>query len=277
MAARPYWSGTIRMSLVSLPVNMYSALESGRRIQFHQIFRDTGERVRQKLVAGDVEVERDDIVKGFEYEKGEYVLFEQEEINDLKIPSSKHLEIVRFVAYDAVDPIYYDTPYYLAPEAKSHQATFAVIRDSLRDLKVMGLGQIVISGRERLCSIKPCGSGLLLETLHYEEDIRESDPYFGNIRSDPANADEVELAKELIKRKLGDFVPEEFHDNYYDAVKELVEARAEQRTPKIERDKPSPKVVNLMDALRASLRESAPAANDTSEKPKAAPRKKKTG
>jgi len=277
MAARPYWSGTIRMSLVSLPVNMYSALDSGRRIQFHQIFRDTGERVRQKLVAGDVEVERDDIVKGYEYEKGEYVLFEPDEINDLKIPSSKHLEIVRFVTYDAVDPIYYDTPYYLAPEAKSHQATFAVIRDSLRDMKVMGLGQIVISGRERLCSIKPCGSGLLLETLHYEEDIRESDPYFGNIKSDPANADEVELAKELIKRKLGDFVPEDFHDNYYDAVKELVEARAEQRTPKIDRDKPSPKVVNLMDALRASLRESAQAANDAAEKPKPAPRKKKTG
>ncbi|MFT4077507.1 MAG: hypothetical protein QM647_18415 [Asticcacaulis sp.] len=169
------------MSLVSLPVHMYAALESGRRIQFHQIYRPTGERVRQKLVAGDIEVERDEIIKGYEYAKNEYVLFEPDEINELKIPSSKHFEIVKFVPYDAVDPIYYDTPYYLAPEAKSHQATFAVIRDSLRKMKVMGLGQIVISGRERLCSVKPCGSGLLLETLHYEEDIRANDPYFSGI------------------------------------------------------------------------------------------------
>ncbi len=276
MAARPYWSGTIRMSLVSLPVHMYSALESGRRIQFHQIYRPTGERVRQKLVAGEVEVERDEIIKGFEYAKNEYVLFEPDEINELKIPSSKHFEIVRFVPYDSVDPIYYDTPYYLAPEAKSHQATFAVIRDSLREMKVMGLGQIVISGRERLCSVKPCGSGLLLETLHYEEEIRESDPYFSSIKSNAGNAEEVELAKELIKRKLGKFAPEDFHDRYYDAVKELVEARAEHRMARVERDKPAAKVVNLMDALRASLRDNA-AANDSAEKPKAPTKRKKVG
>lgn len=282
MAIRPYWSGTIRVSLVSLPVNMYSALEPSRKVAFHQIYRPTGERVRQKLFAGDVEVERDDIIKGYEVAKDEYVLFEPDEINALKIPSSKHLEVVSFVPYDAVDPIYYDTPYYLAPEAKSHQATFAVIRDSLREMKVMGLGQIVLGGRERLCSIKACGSGLLLETLHYEDEIRASDPYFGTITSDMASADEVDLAKELIRRKVGKFTPEAFHDHYTEALQEMVDARAEHRTMKAETERPAPKVVNLMDALRKSLAESAPAANDSraapEKKAKAAPaRKRKTG
>ncbi len=260
MAIRPYWSGTIRVSLVSLAVDMFTALDAGRKIAFHQIYRPTGERVRQKLVAGDVEVERDEIVKGYEVDKGEYVLFEPGEINELKIPSSKAMELVRFVPYDAVDAIFYDTPYYLAPSGKGDLATFAVIRDSMRDLKVMGLGQIVIGGRERLCAVKPCGAGLLLETLHYADEIKRSGHYFGDIKPASAAEDEVDLAKELIRRKIGPFAPSEFHDHYTDALEELVNARVENRQPRIEAERPAPKVVNLMDALRASLK--SPPAND---------------
>jgi DNA end-binding protein Ku len=268
MAIRPYWSGTIRVSLVSLTVDMFTALDAGQKIAFHQIYKPTGERVRQKLVAGDVEVERADIVKGYEVEKGEYVLFEPDEIKELKIASSKAMELVRFVPYDAVDAIYFDTPYYLAPSGKGDLATFSVIRDSMREMKVMGLGQIVISGSERLCAIKPCGPGLLLETLHYADEIKKSGYVFGDIKTVPLDDDEKDLAKQLIKRKIGDFEPEAFHDRYSDALKELVDSRIENREPVLAEERPAAKVVNLMDALRASLRESTAANDSAGEKPK---------
>mgnify|MGYP000748241015 FL=1 len=223
---------------------------------------------RQKLVAGDIEVERADIVKGYEVDKGEYVLFDPDEIKDLKIASSKAMELVRFVPYDAVDAVYFDTPYYLAPSGKGDLATFSVIRDSMRELKVMGIGQIVISGSERLCAVKPCGPGLLLETLHYADEIKKSGYVFGDIKTVSVDADEKDLAKQLIKRKVGEFDPEQFHDRYTDALKELVQARIEDREPVVPEERPAAKVVNLMDALRASLREPAPA-NDADEKPKA--------
>lgn len=265
MAIRPYWSGTIRVSLVSLSVDMFTALDSGSKIAFHQIYKPTGERVRQKLVAGDVEVERADIVKGYEVDKGEYVLFEPDEIKDLKIPSSKAMELVRFVPYDAIDAIYFDTPYYLAPSGKGDLATFSVIRDSMREMKVMGLGQIVIAGSERLCAVKPCGPGLLLETLHYAEEIKKAGYVFGDIKTVSLDADEKDLAKQLIKRKVGDFEPEAFHDRYSEALKELVDSRIENREPVMPEERPTAKVVNLMDALRASLKESG-AANDDAKK-----------
>ena len=282
MAVRPYWSGTIRVSLVSLSVEMFTAIDAKGKIAFHQIFKPTGERVRQKLVAGDIEVDRDDIVKGYEVDKGEYVLFEPDEIKDLKIPSSKAMELVRFVPYDAVDAVYFDTPYYLAPSGKADLATFSVIRDAMRDAKVMGLGQIVISGSERLCAVKPCGPGLLLETLHYADEIKKSGYVFGDIKETTVDADEKDLATQLIKRKIGAFVPEDFHDRYSDALKELVESRIENRQPVMPAERPAAKVVNLMDALRASLKEgaAAPAANDAVKAPKEkakAPARRKTG
>ncbi|MBW8733370.1 MAG: Ku protein, partial [Asticcacaulis sp.] len=225
MAIRPYWSGTIRVSLVSLTVDMFTALDAKSKIAFHQIYRPTGERVRQQLVAGEDVVERADIVKGYEVSKDEYVLFDPAEISALKIPSSKSMELTRFVAYDAVDEIFFDTPYYLAPSARADLATFSVIRDAMRGMKVMGLGQIVISGRERLCAVKPCGAGMLLETLHYCDEIKRSGHYFGDIKKAEADSDEVELAKQLIQRKIGAFEPEAFHDRYSDALQELVDAR----------------------------------------------------
>ncbi|MBP2160596.1 MULTISPECIES: Ku protein [Asticcacaulis] len=275
MAVRPYWSGTIRVSLVSLTVDMFTAIDAKGKIAFHQIYKPTGERVRQKLVAGGVEVERADIVKGYEIDKDEYVLFDPEEIKDLKIPSSKTMELVRFVPYDAVDAVYYDTPYYLAPSGKGDLATFAVIRDAMREAKVMGLGQIVISGSERLCAVKPCGPGLLLETLHYADEIKKSGFVFGNIKDVAVDDDEKDLATQLIRRKIGKFVPEDFHDRYTDALKELVEARIENREPVKQEERPAAKVVNLMDALRASLKESGAANDDDAKKPaKPAPRAK---
>lgn len=256
MALRPYWSGTIRLSLVSLPVNMYLAVNRQRTIAFHEIYKPTGERVHHALMAGDKQVDRDDLVKGYEVEKGEYVLIEPEEIKELKIPSSKVLDIAEFVGVDEIDDVYIETPYFIAPDGKGNDLTFAVIRDALRAAKKVAVGQLAIGGRERLCRIRPFGSGMVLETLRYEEELREEDPYFDEIRDRKPDSEEVELAQELIKRKTKRFDAGQFHDHYREALQELINARIEHREPReVMEDKPTAKVINLMDALRQSLRE----------------------
>jgi len=268
MALRPYWSGHIRLSLVSLSVNIYLALDRARTIAFHEIYKPTGERVHHQLVAGDKDVDREDIVKGYEVKKGDYVLIDPAEIKALKIPSSDTLDIVEFVEAGAVDPIYFENPYYVAPAARGDQATFAVMRDAMRDTGRIGIGQLAIGGRERLCALRPCGSGMMIETLRYEDEIRACDPYFDAIRDKSPNPDELDLARELIKRRAATFDAGKFHDHYREALQELIDARAGHREPRpVEANRSAAKVVNLMDALRASLKDDAPKPRKTS-KPK---------
>lgn len=256
MALRPYWNGQIRLSLVSLPVNLYPALNRSRTIAMHEIYRPTGQRVHHQNVVDGEPVEREDIIKGYEVEKGEYVLIEPDEIKALKIPSKETLEIVEFVPADAIDAVYYESPYFLTPKGKSAEDAFAVIREALRETKKVGIGQLAISGRERLCAIKPCGSGMILETLRYEDEIRESDPFFEDIGDVKVDKEQLSLAKELIKRKSAHFKPEKFHDHYREALRELIDSKIEHRAPReMVEERPTGKVVNLMDALRKSLRE----------------------
>lgn len=277
MALRPYWSGQIRLSLVSLPVNVYTALNRSRQIAMHQIYRPTGQRVHHQNVVDGEPVDREDIVKGYEVEKGEYVLLEPDEIAALKIPSRETLEIVQFVAADDIDAVYYETPYFVAPDGRAAEDAFAVIREALRETGKVGLGQLAIAGRERLCAVRPLGSGLLLEVLRYEEEIRDSGPYFEDIGQTRIDKEQLGLAKELIRRKSGPFEPGRFHDHYREALLELIEARAEHRIPReVVAEKPAGKVINLMDALRKSLREkeeeaSAPVRRKRSQR--AAPRR----
>lgn len=278
MALRPYWSGTIRMSLVSLPVNIYSALNRSRQIALHEIYKKTGQRVRHQNVVDGEAVERDEIVKGYEVEKGEYVLIDPAEIARLKIPSKETLDIVEFVPYGAIDPVYFDTPYFVAPDGKTAAESFTVIREALRAAGKIGLGQLAIAGRERLCAIQPYGSGLLMETLRYEEEIRETDPYFAEIGKHAVEKEQLQLAMELIKRKSAPFKPGKFHDHYREALQELIDAKVENRKPRQMMKEPKvAKVGNLMDALRRSLREDT--ANDNrpaKRKPAVKPAARKT-
>ncbi|UDF05299.1 Ku protein [Asticcacaulis sp. AND118] len=276
MALRPYWSGNLRLSLVTLPVNVYSALNRSRQIPLKEIYRKTGERVHRLNVTEDgTEVERDEIIKGYEVEKGEYVLIEPDEIKDLKIPSSKTLDIVQFVPAEEIDDLYFDTPYFVAPQKNSDEQTFAVIRDALRQSKTTGVGQLAIAGRERLCTLRPCGSGLILQTLRYEDELRDSDPYFEDITKKAAASEELDLARELIKRKTAKFDPGRFHDHYREALQELIEAKIENREPMaVEEERPTAKVINLMDALRKSLKDPEPAPPKDDKKKTAASRKK---
>lgn len=254
MVTRPYWSGQIRLSLVSVPVNIYAALEAARSIPLHEIYRKTGERVWHQYMADEKPIDREDIIKGYEYKKGRYVLIEPEDIKALKIPSKDTLEIIQFVPTNEIDPLYFEKPYFVVPKGGGDEYAFATIREGLRKTGTYGLGQLTIAGRERLCALKPCGRGMLLETIRYRDEIRKADAYFEDIDDEPVGREELALIEQLIKQKKTHFKPDKFHDHYRDALRELIDAKLEDREPEYE-EAPAPrgKVVNLMDALRQSL------------------------
>jgi DNA end-binding protein Ku len=257
MAARAYWSGHIRLSLVTCPVKLYSAIETGGgRIRFNQIHKPTGQRVRtQPYVEGEGPIDRDDIVKGYEYGKGRYVVIDKEELDELKVESSHTIDIVQFVDESDIDPVYYDRPYYLAPDGKVGLEAYVTIREALQQSGKVAVGQISFAGREHIAAIQPCGKGLLLETLHYANEVREAKPFFDNVPEVEIEEDQLDLAQVLIDRKSKPFDASQFVDHYEEAVRELVEAKIEHRAPQQAEEARAPegKVVNIMDALKRSL------------------------
>lgn len=256
---RPYWTGQIRLSLVSIPVEIFPAVNNYTTIPLHEIYRKTGERVHHQNIAGSKVIQRKDIVKGFEYKKGEYVELDPEEIKKLKIPSSDVLEIIQFVDISEIDALYFERPYFVVPKNDSAEKAFAIIRESLRKTSKLGLGQLVIGGRERLCALKPYGRGMMLEVIRYEEEVRRADIYFAEIDEVKIDKDELKLAESLIKQKTAKFNPAKFHDHYNEALQELIDSKLHKTKPrKVQEKKPQEKVVNLLDALKKSLEEKTP-------------------
>ena len=260
MAPRAVWSGQLRLSLVSIAVELYAATASGPRVSFRQIHKPTGKRVHyEKSVEGIGPIDRDDIVKGYETEDGDYILLETEEIDALKVETSKRLELVQFVSQDEIPPLYYEKPYYLVPKDTGTEDAYRVIRDALRSEKKAGLCQITLRGKEHLAAIRPCGDGLLLETLRYAEEIREADPLFSKIEDDEADEDMLELATQLIGKKTKPFDASAYSDSYYQALRKLIETKREDGdVEKVLADSGGgggDNVVDLMSALKASLNE----------------------
>ena len=253
---RPYWKGQIRLSLVTLGVEIYPAVATYKTIPLHEIYKPSGKRIRHQNVVDDEAVNKDDIVKGFEYEKGEYVLLEPEEIQKIKIPSSKELEIIQFVDAGSIDPLYFDRPYFVIPQNNASENAFITIRDALKETNKFGLGQLVIGGHERLCALKPCGRGMMLEVIRYEDEVKKADAYFKSIDEKKINKEQLDLAKSLIKKKSGKFDPGKFHDHYNEALQELINSKIQRRKPKYTEKKQGAKIVNIMDALKKSLGES---------------------
>lgn len=252
---RPYWTGQLRLSLVTIPVKLYSATTSERRIALHQIHEPSGKRIRyQKVAPGVGPVDTDEIIKGFEYEKGKYVLLDPEEIDELKLESKQTIELVRFVDQADIDPRYFEKPYYLLPDGENAEEGYAVIQQALREAKKVGLGQVVMRGRSSLVGIKPCGKGLLLEMLRQADEVRSADQFFNEIPDVKVDQEALELGEELIKRKTGPFEPEKFKDDYTEAMWELIHAKIEDRDPEVLTEAPSTaKVINIMDALKKSV------------------------
>jgi DNA end-binding protein Ku len=276
MAARPAWRGQIRIGLVSIPVEIYSATKSGASIAFHQIHEPSGKRIKyEKVVPGIGPVDRDEIIKGYEVSKGEYVLLEPEEIESVKLESRKTLDLSQFVELGDIDPIYFDKPYYVAPADDLAEEAFVVVREALRRSKKVGIGQLAMRGQEYVVSLKPCGRGMVLETLRYSDEVNKANSYFRDIGEADPDEDLLDMATTLIEKKTGKFDAKEFHNRYVDALKDLI---AEKRRKKGELviqdpDKGPPKgsnVIDLMAALKKSLGDDKPA-SPAAKKPAAKP------
>lgn len=280
MAARAYWKGQIRLALVSIPVEIFSATKSGASIAFNQIHEPTGKRVKyEKVVPGVGAVAPDEIVKGFQYEKGSYVLLEDEEIESVKLESKKTLELTQFVDHDEIDVLYYEKPYYVVPADDLAEEAFIVLREALRRTKKVALGQLALRGREYIVSLKPCGRGIVLETLRYADEVNKAQGYFREISDSKPDEELLDLAETLISKKAAPFKPEEFHDRYIDALHDLIERKRKAKGGKLateEEEAPASRgsnVVDLMAALKKSIEK--PAASGSRAAPvKKAPAKK---
>ncbi|MGN6374103.1 MAG: Ku protein [Sphingomonas sp.] len=272
MAARAYWQGQIRLALVSIPVEIYTATKSGAAVSFHQIHEPTGKRIHyEKVVNGVGPVDTDEIVKGYEYSKGEYVLLDQDEIDAVKLESKKTLELTQFVDAHEIDVLYFEKPYFVVPADDLAEEAFIVLREALRQTKKVGLGQLALRGREYVVSLKPCGRGMVLETLRYADEVNKAQSYFREIPDTKPDQDLLDLAETLIEKKSAPFDPQEFHDRYVDALKDLIERKRKSKGGKVieEAEETSGRgasnVVDLMAALKKSL-----------DKPDAAPAQKRS-
>ncbi|WP_292050809.1 MULTISPECIES: Ku protein [unclassified Brevundimonas] len=254
MAPRPSWQGHLKLSLVTCPVALYTATSTGGDVHFNLINPKTNNRI--KMITTDPDtgpISRSDLVKGYEVSKGEYVLLTDEEIKSVKLESNKTIDIESFVPAKDIDRIYWDNPYFLAPDGKIGQDAFNVIRTAMEKSGKIALARVVMSTRERLLALEPRGKGILAYTLRTDDEVRQPDEVFGGISTAKADADMIKIAEKIIEQKAGPFDPSKFNDRYEEALKALIADKQKGKKPaKIAAPKED-NVVDLMAALRASL------------------------
>ena len=263
MASRAVWKGQLRLSLVSIPVEIHAATERGARVSFRQIHGPSGKPVRhEKTVPGIGPVDRDEILKGYDLGDDAYLLIEPEDLDAIRLETKKTLELVQFVGVCEIPPLYFDRPYYVVPADDLAEDAYRVVRDALRQAEMAGLGQLTMRGKEYLCALRPCGDGLLLETLHYADEIREADPLFSGIADEAADEELLSVARQLIERKAAPFDPEAYEDSYDTALRALIEEKRKSgKTPRAHTGdegggrRGDENVVDLMSALKESLKE----------------------
>src|SRR3979490_1903837 len=262
MAPRAYWKGSLELSLVACPVALYPASTSVEKTRFHMINEETGNRLRQQMVdaeTGDV-VESEQKGRGYELKKGEYVEIEKDELEAVQVESNHTIDIDSFVPRDEIDKRYLNHPYYIAPDGKAGVDAFAVIRDAMKDKDRVALARIVLSNREHVIAIEPLGKGLLGTTLRYPYELRDEDDYFDDIKNPKISKDMIELASHILDTKAAHFDPSKFKDEDETALKTLVKRKAAGKPVKAaEREEKPDNVINLMDALRQSLKGKASA------------------
>ncbi|HEX3216206.1 MAG TPA: Ku protein [Aestuariivirgaceae bacterium] len=273
---RAYWKGYLRLSLVTCPVELYPATSQSEKTHFHQINIKTGNRLRQQMVDEETgkPVPKEQKGRGYELSKGRYVPIDDEELAAVQIESTRTIDIQGFVPKSDIDKRYLDKPYYIAPSDKAGAEAFVVIRDAMKDQDRVALAKIVMVNREHIIMIEPLGKGLLGTTLRFDYEVRSESDYFADIPSPRISRDMVELATHILEKKATKFDPSRFKDEYEIALKKLVQRKAKGHT--IERPEPAERpsnVIDLMEALRASMKESK--ASRTKPKRRPAARKRK--
>ena len=255
MAVRAYWKGYLRLSLVSCPIQLFPATSESEKINFNQINKETGGRIRYRKIdetTGE-EVRPENIVKAYQVSKGQYVEFTDEELESVAIDSTRTIDIDKFVPSTEIDDLYHVRPYYIAPEGEVGQEAFIVIRSAIEQMKKVALGRVVLTSREHVIALEPRGKGLVGTLLRYPYEVRAETEYFEDIPDLKIGKDMMDLAKHIVESKVGHFDPAEFKDHYETALKELIDKKAKgvKIAPRPERA-PAP-VINLMEALRRSV------------------------
>jgi DNA end-binding protein Ku len=256
MASRPTWKGYLKLSLVSCAVAMYTATSTSSRIRLNIINRETGNRIRNQAIdskTGDV-VENDAKVKGYEVDDGDYVLLEEDELDEVALESTHTLDVEQFVPREEVDQIYLDESFYIVPNDEAAYEAFAVIREAMKKKGMVGLGRVVTHRRERLLMLEARGKGIVATALRYKNEVRDEHEYFDEVPAVKIPSDMIQLAEHILESKRGHFDSEQFEDRYEDALRDLIKAKKAGKAPP---SAPSPKpsnVINLMDALRRSVK-----------------------
>lgn len=261
MAPRASWKGYLRLSLVSCPVRLYPATSTSERITFNQLHKETHNRINMKPVDPELGlVERSDLVKGYEYEDKQYIIIEDSDLEAVRIESNHTLNIEAFVDEDDVDVIYQDAPYYLAPDGAMAEETFVVLREAMRKSGKLAIARIVLSSRERVVTIGARESGMFVCTLRNPSEVRSTAEYFKDIPVGEPDPEMLELAARLIEQKVTRFDPRNYEDRYEAALMQMIREKLKGHKPIIAAAPERGNVINLMDALKASLGQPKPPA-----------------
>ena len=268
MAPRASWKGHLKLSLVSCPVRLYPATSYANRISFNQLHKDTHNRINIKPVDPELGlVERSDLVKGYEYEDKKYVIIDDEDLDAVRIESNHTMNIEAFVDAGDVDVLYQDSPYYLAPDGKIAEETFVVLREAMRGSGKLAVARLVLSSRERVVTIAPRDRGMFVCTLRNPSEVRSTAAYFDDIPDMEPDGEMLQLAEQLIAQKTTDFDPKDYPDRYEEALMEMIKKKIAGQKPVIAAEPQGGNVVNLMDALKASLSQSKPPAKSRAKAP----------
>ena len=271
MAPRASWKGYLRLSLVSCPVRLYTATSSSDRIAFNLLHKDTKNRVQMKPVDPELGlVERSDLVKGYQYEKNQYVVLDDQDFEKVKVESTETIDIEAFIDQSEIDEIYLDSPYYLTPDGAMAEETFVVIREAMNKTKKAAIARLVLSGKERVVCINVRDRGMKLTTLRNPKTVRGHAAYFETIPTDKPDKEMLKLAESLIDQKTGHFEPESYKDRYEEALMNVISAKIAGEEPVVAEAPERGKVINLMDALKKSLEEQKPPAASKPRKARAA-------
>jgi DNA end-binding protein Ku len=266
MAPRASWTGFLRVSLVTIPVRLYDAITSTSRVSLNQLHKNCNLRLRQQMACPEHgKVEKSEIVKGYQFEKDKYVVIEDSDLKRIKLETTKTIDLIQFVDSDQLDPIYLDTPYYMAPDGPVAEEGFRIVREAMRQANKVGIGQVVMMNREEVVAVRIRDKGLTLNTLYYPDQVRDPQSYFEEIKNGTVDKNQLALAEQLVNSLAVPFNPEKFRDRYQDSLLEIIKAKIEGTEPVITQKVEKGKVINLMDALKQSL-----ARNEVKKKPPAA-------